>query len=319
MITPISYNGGTIWVDETKSVNKGYRYWVSGESGRGAVVNGETNSQYSWGNPIIGQSNLKDPIPNVPYVEIEEDVEKLAWEWCDDHREVGAFKAGYKAALAKKYTEEDMRKLYLGVLQNVGTTTKQSDMPTWEQVLQSLQPKIKSIEIEMEGVKEFMSEETLQKPFDKNRAEQLWDKYKPYKNPVTYQKDGKTFLKVKSVQYMCEVEQNKCNFCNEIKSVERTYLRPSKYSKSINSEEYLKLHNEGDYFIIIYTCKDCGVPKTEEMDLLKFIIENKFYLYKDETWYSTLQKFNKLNNGIPEKVFYKSEQLIDLINKENEK
>ena len=55
------------------------------------------------------------------------------------------------------------------------------------------------------------------------------------------------------------------------------------------------------------------------MDLLKFIIENKFYLYKDETWYSTLQKFNKLNNGIPEKVFYKSEQLIDLINKENEK
>jgi hypothetical protein len=57
------------------------------------------------------------------------------------------------------------------------------------------------------------------------------------------------------------IEKDKCDFCKEIKSVERTYLHPSKYEKPKFHEEYNKLYNQGDYFIIIKTCADCGTPK----------------------------------------------------------
>lgn len=58
-----------------------------------------------------------------------------------------------------------------------------------------------------------------------------------------------------------DVEMDKCDFCQEVKPVERTYLRPSKYVKPESPEEYLKLYNEGNYFIIVKTCFDCGTPK----------------------------------------------------------
>jgi hypothetical protein len=61
---------------------------------------------------------------------------------------------------------------------------------------------------------------------------------------------------------MGECEQAECDFCKEIKVVERTYLRPSKFIPPRNFWEYDKLYNQGDYFIIIRTCSDCGVPKT---------------------------------------------------------
>lgn len=58
-----------------------------------------------------------------------------------------------------------------------------------------------------------------------------------------------------------DVEFDKCDFCHEEKPVERTYLRPTKYVKPENPEEYVKLYNEGGYFIIVKTCFECGVPK----------------------------------------------------------
>jgi hypothetical protein len=58
-----------------------------------------------------------------------------------------------------------------------------------------------------------------------------------------------------------EVEMDTCDFCHEVKHVERTYLRPSKYKKPENPEEYCNLYNEGRYFIIVRTCFDCGTPK----------------------------------------------------------
>jgi hypothetical protein len=58
-----------------------------------------------------------------------------------------------------------------------------------------------------------------------------------------------------------DVEQDKCDFCHKFKPVERTYLHPSKYVKPINVEEACNLYNEGDYFIIVKTCFDCGTPK----------------------------------------------------------
>jgi hypothetical protein len=65
---------------------------------------------------------------------------------------------------------------------------------------------------------------------------------------------------------MCgDCEQDKCDFCHEIKVVERTYLKPSKYVKPTVSNDYLKLYNEGDYFIIVKTCNDCGTPNTNQI------------------------------------------------------
>lgn len=60
-----------------------------------------------------------------------------------------------------------------------------------------------------------------------------------------------------------EIEIGRCDFCQEIKPIERTYLRPSKYKKPKDPQEYIKLFNEGNYFFILHTCSDCGKPKIE--------------------------------------------------------
>ena len=57
------------------------------------------------------------------------------------------------------------------------------------------------------------------------------------------------------------IEFDKCDFCKEEKPVWRTYLKPTKYVKPTEYQEYKKLYNEGDYFIIIKTCNECGEPK----------------------------------------------------------
>lgn len=58
------------------------------------------------------------------------------------------------------------------------------------------------------------------------------------------------------------IEYDKCDFCKQEKPVWRTYLRPTKYVKPDNLEEANKLYNQGDYFIIVKTCDDCGDPTT---------------------------------------------------------
>lgn len=55
-------------------------------------------------------------------------------------------------------------------------------------------------------------------------------------------------------------ELSLCDFCKQKKIVNRKYLKPSLYTKP--KENYNKLYNEGDYFIIIRYCKDCGEPKS---------------------------------------------------------
>ncbi len=60
---------------------------------------------------------------------------------------------------------------------------------------------------------------------------------------------------------MDSIEQDKCDFCKEIRQVNRTYLKPSRYVKSTNLTVNNHLYNQGDYFIIVKTCEDCGKPK----------------------------------------------------------
>jgi len=61
---------------------------------------------------------------------------------------------------------------------------------------------------------------------------------------------------------MGDQEMDKCDFCKEVKIVNRTYLHPRKYKKPTDVIEASKLYNEGNYFIIVRTCNNCGEPTT---------------------------------------------------------
>lgn len=57
---------------------------------------------------------------------------------------------------------------------------------------------------------------------------------------------------------MGDQEVDVCDFCQERKPVHRTYFKPARYIKP--KEGWQDLHNEGNYFIIVRTCNDCGPP-----------------------------------------------------------
>ena len=58
-----------------------------------------------------------------------------------------------------------------------------------------------------------------------------------------------------------DVEVDVCDFCKQVESVQRTYLKPSRHCLPDSLEERLNLYNQGDYFIIIKTCSECGIPE----------------------------------------------------------
>ena len=63
------------------------------------------------------------------------------------------------------------------------------------------------------------------------------------------------------------IEMDKCDFCQEVKQVERTYLHPSKYVKEQRAFINKTLYNEGDYFIIVKTCSECGTPTSSQTEI----------------------------------------------------
>ena len=222
MITPIPYNGGTIWVDKKGEIKQGdtvYRFYQDGDSHIGESLPASDNlkrlkDDRVW--KVIAQSiNLS--IPNIPYVEIEEDesvaIRDEADAYCNqfdtsENEELlnyyhvhDAFLEGYKAASAKKLSEEDLRKAFEAGRQcEIFNKSLNED-----DYIQSLQPKVVSIEIEMENkTNEDIQIELGIYGHDEGLTEKEYEDYK-YKNsilkPITYSKDGKTFLKVKSIRY----------------------------------------------------------------------------------------------------------------------
>lgn len=60
---------------------------------------------------------------------------------------------------------------------------------------------------------------------------------------------------------MGDSEFGTCSFCHQEKHVGRKYIRPTKHQKPEDIVEACKLYNEGNYFIIVWYCNDCGEPK----------------------------------------------------------
>jgi len=133
----------------------------------------------------------------VTYVEVEEDVETIAHKYCNyyDAAKVEGFIAGYKAAQPKKYTEDDLRKAIRMMQKKVKAKGKFGEpwerYPTEEEVVQSLQPKIESVEIETKTVFDGDDEH--------DEGGTLPSVVESYEQPITYQKDGRTYLKVNKI------------------------------------------------------------------------------------------------------------------------
>ncbi len=146
----------------------------------------EGNESARWFNKIIAQHNLN--LEGIPYVELEEDVEDIIESIVDRETsaELGSpirstYKRycllGYKSAKARQYTEDDLRKaidMARSQKSSYAMSTGGFDFED-DEIIQSLQPKIESIEIEM---------------YNGNTDE-----------PLTYLKDGKIYLKVAKINY----------------------------------------------------------------------------------------------------------------------
>lgn len=122
---------------------------------------------------IIFTSNPSLGLPLLP--DIEEDIKSIAKRVLNPRffetiqgGEMHCFKAGYKAASAKKYTEEDMKQAYIEgawdmicadedtaatpllELKLEGKAPNGAYNPSWNEFIQSLSPKPIAVEVEME-------------------------------------------------------------------------------------------------------------------------------------------------------------------------
>ena len=134
---------------------------------------------------------------SVEEVTIKEDINSIinkldTPEGLDQYSYDEGFKEGYKAASAKKWSDEDIEKAIQFGIDITCKHTTSTHGTNFDKVeddknnyIVSLQPKIKSIEIEMtQGAYDFLDCPVIGE-----------------ERPMTYEKDGKTFLKVKSVTY----------------------------------------------------------------------------------------------------------------------
>lgn len=161
--------------------------------------------------PVIATTNPSLNLPLLPA--IEEDITKIATDYVMDNQwghpvdDAGnfmydevkkAFIDGYKAAQAKKWSDEDVETMItdsIWIWNDKGCTIKEAIA----EVLKKVQPKIKSVEIETENgaVCKVCNNQGLRHCAHPEECGESVD----IQIPVTYQKDGKTYLKVKEVKY----------------------------------------------------------------------------------------------------------------------
>lgn len=202
----IDYNGGEIWVDKEADLH-GKVYAPNIGKIIGTIWDGSATDKkikkFLDLKVIVAQS-ITNPsyIDGIPFVEVGEDdweIEKMGYAAADEGGEKTSagyhmtakiyWVKGYKTAQAKQFTEEDMRKAWeAGVHFNEESSESFGPIESvnkWDNFINSLKPKVSSIEIEMND--KFIPVDQFNSNFKAK--------------PITYQKDGKTFLKVKQVNY----------------------------------------------------------------------------------------------------------------------
>jgi len=198
----IPYQQGTLFVDEQAEIKEGDYFFANQDVRKCVHVKqntdyeelypyGEDNEKgeriyhfKTWKTKIIAQHNLK----NIPYVELEEDVEKWALEVADKDMRLTPHNHapyrlglvnGYKAAQQKKYTEDDLLELSCKMYNHYFLTKGEEDTFRTKAIefIQSLQPKIESIEIETKEI-EYGHVDDYSKHMDLNKNQS------PTKNKV---------------------------------------------------------------------------------------------------------------------------------------
>jgi hypothetical protein len=144
---------------------------------------------------IIAQHNLS--LENIPHMELEEgiDIDKIALDngWSQSGSWKDGYLTGYKTAQPKKYTEDDLRNaIDMGLSKWMNREKGTLFTTIIDEVIQSLQPNITSVEVETEVVPDYNSYSGGNgEIFTTNKKEQC----------IRYEKEGKTFIKVKKINY----------------------------------------------------------------------------------------------------------------------
>jgi len=176
-IKQIPYQSGFVFVDEITEIKEGDRYM----NGPYLYTADRFFERESNDKKVIAQHNLN--LEGIPYVELEEDVEKLCpyekgglLDWRNRWIE------GYQAN-KKEFTREQMDKA-IKMAKQIDSVSMAFDYSE-DEIIQSLQPKIESIEPEMH-------EQEVPTGGSGSTSYPIFEKVL-----ITYQRDGKTYIKAK--------------------------------------------------------------------------------------------------------------------------
>lgn len=210
-LKPIPYQSGSYFIDDTIEPQDGDLVHVPNYPEHPWIFKKAPCPMPYWGNKdacakIIAQHNLN--LEGIPHVDVGEDVEKLAKDYADSLSDFPedsvwqslneGFIAGYQVN-KKEFTREQMEKaIDMARMESPHLSTQLLYTP--EQIIQSLQP-IESIEPETEwhsDCNEVCKETESFKGTEHEGVNVCEDGcVKSIKKYITYQRDGKTFIKAK--------------------------------------------------------------------------------------------------------------------------
>jgi len=208
----IPYQQGTLFVDEQAKIKEtgdfvtyhGTPYRTNHSNLRNIITDEWVcvPNNLTGCKKIIAQHNLN--FEGIPYVELEEDVDcysrkqvyaitySVWYDMSDDPLKSFEKHILNQTPQLKKYTQNDLINAFMQGAINSKHCLENKPFINAEQYIQSLQPKIESIEVD------------TTKPL-KNKVVVSGGVLTHFAfakdEPVTYQKDGKTYLKVKKINY----------------------------------------------------------------------------------------------------------------------
>jgi hypothetical protein len=204
-LTPIKYQEGWLYVDKEATIQQGDLYLEHTQIKPDRFELYKCNHFISIENSfkVVAQRNLS--LPNIPYIEeVEEDVNigKLAelhtLKMLDEYKSSNSnsFIEGYKAAQYKGgYSESDMEKAIQFGIDITAKHTTPTYGTNFDKVEDDKNTYIQSLNQPKENI-EIITKCSMCSMIDGHKLSCITESLRN-QTPVTYRKDGKTFLKVK--------------------------------------------------------------------------------------------------------------------------